>query len=75
MPMTRFIGTMSLVAQRVVLCALAVVLLLEVGCVSRHTYERVKAETVEQTHALEAVREDVRELDRESRGIAGLEPT
>jgi uncharacterized protein YlxW (UPF0749 family) len=68
--MTRPTGTMSLVAQRVVLCVLAVVLLLEVGCVSRPTYERVKAETLEQTQALEAVREDVRELDRE---IAGLQ--
>ena len=68
--MTRPIGTMSLVAQRVVLCALAMVLLLEIGCVSRRTYERVKAETVEQTQALEAVREEVRELDRE---VAGLQ--
>lgn len=68
--MTRPIGTMSLVAQRVVLCALATILLVEVGCVSRRTYERVKAETVEQTQALEAVREDVRELDRE---VAGLQ--
>ena len=61
---------MSLVTQRVVLCALAAVLLLEVGCVSRRTYERVKAETVEQTRALEAVREDVRELDGK---VAGLQ--
>ncbi len=68
--MTHPIGTMSLVAQRVVLCALAMVLLLEIGCVSRRTYERVKAETVEQTQALEAVREEVRELDRE---VAGLQ--
>ena len=68
--MTHPIGTMSLVAQRVVLCALAMVLLLEIGCVSRRTYERVKAETVEQTQALEAIREEVRELDRE---VAGLQ--
>ena len=68
--MTHPIGTMSLVAQRVVLCALAMVLFLEIGCVSRRTYERVKAETVEQTQALEAVREEVRELDRE---VAGLQ--
>lgn len=68
--MTRPTGTMSLVTKRVVLSVLAVVLFLEVGCVSRRTYERVKAETVEQTQALEAVREDVRELDRE---IAGLQ--
>jgi septal ring factor EnvC (AmiA/AmiB activator) len=46
------------------------VLLLEIGCVSRRTYERVKAETVEQTQALEAIREEVRELDRE---VAGLQ--
>ncbi|MBX3329687.1 MAG: hypothetical protein KF722_04740 [Nitrospira sp.] len=68
--MTRPTDTMSPVVQRVVLCALAVVLLLEVGCVSRRTYERVKAETLEQTQALESVREDVRELDQE---IAGLQ--
>ncbi len=63
--MTRPTGTMSPVVQRVVLGALAATLLLEVGCVSRHTYERVKAEALEQTQALEGVREDVRELDRE----------
>ena len=68
--MTHPTCTMSPVVQRVVPCVLAVVLLLEAGCVSRHTYERVKAETLEQTQALEAVREDVRELDRE---IAGLQ--
>lgn len=61
---------MSLVAQRVVLCVLAVTSLLDVGCVSRRTYDRVKVETLEQTQTLEAVREDVRELDRE---IAGLQ--
>lgn len=68
--MTRPAGTMFLAAQRVVLCGLTVVLLLESGCASRRTYEKVKAETMEQTQALEAVREDVRELDRE---IAGLQ--
>lgn len=68
--MTRPAGTMSPVVQRVVLCVLAAVLLLEIGCVSRRTYDRVKAETLEQTQALEAIREDVRELDRE---IAGLQ--
>jgi len=68
--MTRPTGTMSLVAQGVVLCVLAGVLLLNVGCVSQRTYEKVTTETVEQTQALEAVREDVRELDRE---IAGLQ--
>ncbi len=73
--MTRPTGTMSLVDSTGCSRVFAVVLLLEVGCVSRRTYERVKAETVEQTQALEAVREDVRELDRESRGIAGFEPT
>jgi septal ring factor EnvC (AmiA/AmiB activator) len=61
---------MILVIKQVVPCALIVVLLLGAGCVSRRTYERVKAETVEQTHALEAVREEIRELDRE---IAGLQ--
>lgn len=63
--MTRPTGTMSLVVQRVVLCVLAALLLMEVGCVSRRAYERVKAETLEQTQTLEAAREDVRELDQE----------
>lgn len=68
--MTRPSGTMSPVAQRVVFCVLAAVLFLEVGCVSQRTYERVKAETLEQTQALDAVREDVKELDQQ---IAGLQ--
>jgi hypothetical protein len=57
--------TTSLVAQRVVLSVLAVMFLAETGCVNRHTHDRVKAETLVQTQALEAVREDLRELDRE----------
>lgn len=56
---------MSSVAQLVALCMLTVTLLLEVGCVSRRTYDRVKTGTLEQTQALEAAREDVRALDRE----------
>lgn len=68
--MTRPTGTRSLAVQRVVFCVLAAVVFLEVGCVSRRTYEKVKAETLEQTQALEAVRGDVRELDQE---IAGLQ--
>jgi uncharacterized protein YlxW (UPF0749 family) len=68
--MTRPTATMSPVVQQVVLCVLAAVLLSEAGCVSRRTYESIKAEMLEQTQALESVREDVRELDRE---IAGLQ--
>ena len=68
--MIRPADTMSLVAQRVVLCVLAVVLLVEAGCVSRRTYDGVKAETLEQMQTFEAVRADVRELDQE---IAGLQ--
>jgi uncharacterized protein YlxW (UPF0749 family) len=68
--MTRPTGTRSLAVQRVVFCVLAGVVFLEVGCVSRGTYEKVKAETREQTQALESVRGDVRELDQE---IAGLQ--
>jgi uncharacterized protein YlxW (UPF0749 family) len=63
--MTPPTGTMSPAVQRVVFCVLAAVVFLEVGCVSRRTYEKVKAETVEQTQALETVRGDVRELDQE----------
>ncbi len=68
--MTRPTGTRSLAVQRVVFCVLAAVVFLEVGCVSRRTYDRVTAETVAQSQALEAVRGDVRELDQE---IAGLQ--
>ncbi len=68
--MTRPTGTRSLAVQRVVFCVLAAVVFLEVGCVSQGVYEKVKAETLEQTQALEAVRGDVRELDQE---IAGLQ--
>lgn len=56
---------MSSAAQLVALCMLTMTLLLEVGCVSRRTYDRVKTGTLEQTQALEAAREDVRALDRE----------
>jgi uncharacterized protein YlxW (UPF0749 family) len=68
--MTHPTGTRSLAVQRIVFCVLAAVVCLEVGCVRRGTYEKVKAETLEQTQALEAVRGDVRELDQE---IAGLQ--
>jgi peptidoglycan hydrolase CwlO-like protein len=53
------------VVQRVGLGLLTVVLLMEVGCVSRSTYERVRAEAQENTRALEAVREDVKGLDEQ----------
>ena len=68
--MTRPTGTTSLVVQRLVLCVFVLAMLMETGCVSRRSYDRVKAETVEQTQALETVRTDVRELDQE---IAGLQ--
>lgn len=64
-PMTHPTVTLSVVIQRVGLCLLAAVLLMETGCVSRRTYERTKAETVEQTQTLESVREDVRALDQQ----------
>lgn len=64
-PMTRPTVTMSLIVQQGVVCVLVAVLLSEIGCVSRHTYDRVKAETLEQTQALDAVREDTRKLERE----------
>ena len=68
--MTTPTATISGVVQRVGLCLFAVVLLVEVGCVSRSTYERVKAEAQEHTRALETVREDVKGLDEQ---IAGLQ--
>ncbi len=61
--MTNPTATVSVVVQRVGLCVLAAVLLMETGCVNRRIYERTKAETVEQTQALESVREDVKALD------------
>ena len=64
-PMTPPTGTMSPTVQRVVFCVLAAVVFLEVGCVSRRTYEKVKADTLEETQVLEAVRGDLRELDQE----------
>ena len=63
--MTNPTATVSMLVQRVGLCLFAVLLLMEVGCVSRRTYERVKAETQEHTRALESVREDVRALDEQ----------
>jgi chromosome segregation ATPase len=63
--MTSPTGTMSPAVQRVVFCVLAAVVFLEVGCVSRRTYEKVKADTLEEIQVLEAVRGDLRELDQE----------
>ncbi len=60
----------SPVVQRVVLCLLAAALLTDIGCVSRRAYEQIKAETIEHTQALEAAREDIKELDQQ---IAGLQ--
>ena len=68
--MTNPTTPVSVVVQRVGLCLFVVVLLMEVGCVSRSTYERAKADAQENTRALEAVREDVKELDEQ---IAGLQ--
>lgn len=64
-PMTHPTVTVSVVLQRVGLCLLAAVLLMETGCVSRRIYERTKAETAEHTQAFESVREDVKALDQQ----------
>ncbi len=63
---------LSLVIHRVVLCLLAVMCAAETGCISQRLYDRVKAETVEQSQALDAIREDIRELDREIAGLQAL---
>lgn len=68
--MTNPTRSVSSVVQRIALCLLGAALLMDIGCVSQRAYERVKAETIKHTHALETVREDVRELDQQ---IAGLQ--
>ncbi|NJL18616.1 MAG: hypothetical protein HC938_17120 [Nitrospira sp.] len=68
--MTHSTALVSTVVQRIVLGMLAVALLTDIGCVSRRAYERIKAETVEHTQALETARADVQELDQQ---IAGLQ--
>ena len=68
--MTTSTTTVSGILQRVTVCVLAGALCTEVGCVSQRAYERIKAEAQEQTHALESVREEVKELDQQ---IAGLQ--
>lgn len=60
----------SPVVRGIALCLLGAALLLDIGCVSQRAYERIKAETAEHAHALETVREEVRELDQQ---IAGLQ--
>ncbi len=44
----------------------------EVGCVSQHAYEQLKAETLELNRTLETVQEDIKELDQQ---IIGLQAT
>ncbi len=68
--MTHSTALVSTVVQRIVLGMLSVALLTDIGCVSRRAYERIKAETVEHTQALETARADVQELDQQ---IAGLQ--
>mgnify|MGYP001413436170 CR=1 FL=1 len=63
--MTNPTGSVSSVVQRMTLCLLGAALLMDIGCVSRHAYERIKAEAREHTQALETVQEDVRELDQQ----------
>jgi hypothetical protein len=70
LPMTNPTGSVSSVVRRIALCLLGAALLIDIGCVGRHAYERIKAEAREHTQALETVREDVRELDQQ---IAGLQ--
>ncbi|MDH5724743.1 MAG: hypothetical protein OEY60_04650, partial [Nitrospira sp.] len=55
----------SAFVRRVPFCLLAAVLLMNIGCVSRHAYEQLKSEIREQTQALETVREDVSGLDQQ----------
>jgi alanyl-tRNA synthetase len=68
--MTNPTTTVSEVLQLITVCVLAGTLCTEVGCVSQSAYERIKAETQEDTRALESVREEVKALDQL---IAGLQ--
>lgn len=63
--MTNPARSVSSIVPQIALCLLGAALLMDIGCVSRHAYERIKAEAIEQTQALETVREDVRGLDQE----------
>lgn len=60
----------SIVIQRISLCLLTGALLTGVGCVSRHSYDKAKAEADELTHTLDTTHTDVKELDQR---IAGLQ--
>lgn len=63
--MTRSISTPSYAIQSMCVGLLGVASLTEVGCVSRHAYERLKAETQELNRTLETVQEDVKGLDQQ----------
>lgn len=63
--MTNPARSVSSIVPQIALCLLGAALLMDIGCVSRHAYERIKAEAIEHTQALETVREDVRGLDQE----------
>lgn len=65
-PTTIVLGTL----QRITVCVLAGMLCMEVGCVSRSAYERIKAQAQEDTQTLEVVRDEVKELDQQ---VAGLQ--
>src|SRR3990172_5634581 len=62
--------TPSMVIQRISLCLLTGALLTGVGCVSRQSYDKTRAEADELTRTLDTTRTDVKELDQR---IAGLQ--
>lgn len=68
--MTHPTNTISSACQRITVCVLAGMLCMEVGCVSRSAYERIKAQAQEDTQTLGVVRNEVKELDQQ---IAGLQ--
>ncbi|MGE0645566.1 MAG: hypothetical protein AB7P24_18055 [Nitrospira sp.] len=46
------------------LCLFALLLLMDIGCVSQRAYEQIRAETREHTQALAVIQEDVKGLDQ-----------
>lgn len=68
--MTHLTLSVSLAVRQVSLCLLAAALLMDIGCVSQHAYEQIKAQTAEHTQALGMVREEITQLDEQ---IAGLQ--
>lgn len=62
--MTNPTSTAPRALQWIIVCVLAGMLSVEVGCVSKSAYERIKSQAQEYTHTLESVRDEVTALDQ-----------